>query len=285
MLKVEKNSQYDNMTRDELLGTISELNNKIAMNEEFLLNISHDLRSPINVILSIVQFLDNIHRDNNDSKVKEYRDLIKRNCFKIIKLIDNLIDTTKLEGNFYNLNMKNIEVISMIEAIVTSIDEYAEQKKIQLVFDTNIEECVSAVDPQALDRIMMNLLSNAIKFSPIETHIFIDLFVDKKYIKISVRDEGPGIAKEEQNVIFDRFVQSSHNKREEFAGSGIGLDLVNYLTKAHGGTVELKSEEGIGSEFTVKIPIKLIEDEEGDFNLLRKDKVQQLEIEFSDIYL
>lgn len=285
MLKVEKNSQYDNMTRDELLGTISELNNKIAMNEEFLLNISHDLRSPINVILSIVQFLDNIHRDNNDSKVKEYRDLIKRNCFKIIKLIDNLIDTTKLEGNFYNLNMKNIEVISMIEAIVTSIDEYAEQKKIQLVFDTNIEECVSAVDPQALDRIMMNLLSNAIKFSPIETHIFIDLFVDKQYIKISVRDEGPGIAKEEQNVIFDRFVQSSHNKREEFAGSGIGLDLVNYLTKAHGGTVELKSEEGIGSEFTVKIPIKLIEDEEGDFNLLRKDKVQQLEIEFSDIYL
>ena len=285
MLKVEKNSQYDNMTRDELLGTISELNNKIAMNEEFLLNISHDLRSPINVILSIVQFLENIHRDNTDSKVKEYRDLIKRNCFKIIKLIDNLIDTTKLEGNFYNLNMKNIEVISMIEAIVTSIDEYAEQKKIQLVFDTNVEECVSAVDPQALDRIMMNLLSNAIKFSPIETHIFIDLFVDKQYIKISVRDEGPGIAKEEQNVIFDRFVQSSHNKREEFAGSGIGLDLVNYLTRAHGGTVELKSEEGIGSEFTVKIPVKLIEDEEVDFNLLRKDKVQQLEIEFSDIYL
>ncbi|MGG7179165.1 sensor histidine kinase [Clostridium paraputrificum] len=289
VLRAERKVEVDNLTKEELISIVRSLEEKVSLQENFLLNISHDLRNPINVILSIVQCIQSNSKENNDFKLspkgKEYRDLIKRNSLKMIKLIDNLIDTTKLEGNFYRLNKSNIDIISMVEATVTSIDEYAEQKEIQLVFDTNVEECISAVDPQALDRIVMNLLSNAIKFSPKGSHIFIDVLVDDKNIKISVKDEGPGIPLEEQELIFNRFVQSTQNKRGEYTGSGIGLDLVNYLTKAHDGLVKLVSKEGKGSEFKVIIPKKIIENQKRDCEFVKKNKVEQLEIEFSDIYL
>lgn len=288
MLKVKENYEMNRLTKPELVELVTEIDNKLNMQENFLLNISHDLRNPINVILSIIQFMEYRYDNNNedyDEKNREYLQLIKRNSFKMIKLIDNLIDTTKLEGNYYKLNKKNVDIVAMVEGTVSSIDEYAQQKDIQLVFDTNVEECIAAVDPQALDRIVMNLLSNAIKFSSKNSNIYITTMVNDNDIKISVKDEGPGIPKEEQQSIFSRFVQSSNNKKGEYAGSGIGLDLVNYLTKAHDGEIELNSEEGKGSEFIVKIPRVSVKNDTKSFELIEKNKVQQLQIEFSDIYL
>ena len=96
-----------------------------------------------------------------------------------------------------------------------------------------------------------------------------------------------GIPKDEQNTIFNRFIQSSKNKRHENSGSGIGLDLVKYLTKAHNGSIELKSEENIGSEFIIKLPIEILKHNETSENkyLNAQSKVEVLELEFSDIYL
>ena len=277
-----------NKTYDELLNKIKILEERLKLQEMLLLNISHDLRNPINIILSIIQCMD--YNDNNNidertSKEKEYLNLIKRNSYKMIKLIDNLIDTTKLEGNYYKLNISNVDIVSLVEATVTSIDEYAEQKKLQLVFDTNVEECIVGVDGQAIDRIVMNLLSNAIKVSPKESQILIDIFADDKNIKISVTDKGPGIPIKEQKLIFNRFAQSSNNKKQGYSGSGIGLDLVNYLTKAHNGFVTLVSNEGKGAKFIITLPKTKLDTENKDCEFIKKDKVQQLEIEFSDIYL
>ena len=98
----------------------------------------------------------------------EHMEIIKRNGYKILKLINNLIDTTKLEKKHYNIKRENLDIINLIEWNVSSIDKYAKQKNIALVFDTNVEECVMAIDPEAIDRIIMNLISNAIKFSPRE---------------------------------------------------------------------------------------------------------------------
>ena len=160
-------------------------------------------------------------------------------------------------------------------------------KKISLVFDTNVEECVISVDISSFDRIIMNLISNAIKFSPENSCIFINTWKEKDFITISVRDEGMGIPKNEQKLIFNRFIQSTKNNKNEYSGSGIGLDLVSNLVKAHGGTIELTSKEGIGSEFRIKMPIVKVADDSneithsGDFN----SKVDIFEVEISDIYV
>lgn len=284
--RIDTDTDIDNLKKEELIDLVKSMDKKIKAQENFLINISHDLRSPVNVILSIIQcvkYLDKVKGD--ETKRMEYRDIIRRNGLKMMKLIDNLIDTTKLEGNYYKLNKKNVDIVSLIENTVASIAQYADQKRIQLVFDTNVEECKTTVDPQAIDRIMMNLLSNAIKFSPLEGKILVYVLVSNDIIKISVKDEGPGIDDKDQQLIFNRFAQSNQAKNSEQCGSGIGLDLVNYFAKLHNGQISVKSVTGQGSEFIVNIPID--ESEAGGTNgeFIKKNKVDQLEVEFSDIYL
>ena len=282
------NEDIENLSKIELIRLVHDLKRTKDLQENFLLNISHDLRSPINVILSVLQCLK-YEKESSDnvisSKRKEYRDIIRRNSLKIIKLIDNLIDSSKLEKNFYNLKRYNIEIIGLIESVVTSIEKYAKEKDISVIFDTNVEEFECAVDPAAMDRVIMNLLSNAIKFSPKHGKILVYVQVKDEVIEISVKDEGIGIPKEEQKDIFNRFVQSFQNKKNEYSGSGIGLDLVNYLVKAHGGNIKLESDLGCGSNFIVTLPRTILDIEEKDYEVGRRSRVEQLEVEFSDIYL
>ena len=277
-----------NLSKEELINKIIKLSECKKAQEEFVLNISHDLRSPLNIILSILQCYKDEYKDiEKGGQYQEHIESIKRNAYKILKLVNNLIDTTKLEKNHYSINRENLDVINLIEWNISSMDKYAKQKDISLVFDTNVEECVMALDPEAVDRIIMNLISNAIKFSPQGSCVYINTWKSINQLTISIKDQGIGIPKDEQKTIFNRFVQSSKNKKNENTGSGIGLDLVRYLTKAHNGSIELKSEENIGSEFIIKLPIEILDDNESVKNkcLNSKSKVEVLEVEFSDIYL
>ena len=277
--------KVEDLTKSDLVKLIDEQKKQIELQENFLLNISHDLRSPINVILSVLQCLKYESKDSKEieDKREEYRQVIRRNSLKILKLVDNLIDASKLQKNYYNLEKHNVDIICLIEATVDSINKYAELKNIKVIFDTNVEECMCNVDPQAIDRIVMNLISNALKFSPNGSEVDVIVNVSDKDIKISVEDHGKGISEKDQKIIFNRFVQSRNNKGH--SGSGIGLDLVNYLSKAHGGKVELYSKEGIGSNFVVTIPLVKANGVEKKNLIESRSKIEQLEVEFSDIYL
>ena len=280
--------ELSKLSKEELINKFIELSEGKDIQEEFILNISHDLRSPLNIILSVLQcYKDEYKYIGKDNKYQDHIESIKRNGYKILKLINNLIDTTKLEKNHYNIKRENLDIINLIEWDISSIDKYAKQKSISLVFDTNVEECIMAIDPEAIDRIIMNLISNAIKFSPQGSNIYINTWKSINQIIISIRDEGIGIPKDEQKTIFNRFIQSSKNKQHENSGSGIGLDLVRYLTKAHNGEVELRSEENSGSEFIIKLPIEVLDNnqKENANYLNTRSKVEVLELEFSDIYL
>lgn len=273
------------LNKDDLVSIITELIKRNTRQENFLLNISHDLRGHLNVILSVIQMIDYGSVSITDKKALEYISIIKRNGLKMLKLINNLIDTTKLENNYYILNRKNVDIISMIESTINCIDKYAKQKNIQLIFDTNEEECIMGIDPEAVDRIIMNLLSNAIKFSYCNTNVYIDIFVFNNEIRISVKDEGPGIAKEYQEKIFNRFYQMDKIRDSNAIGSGIGLDLVSYLVKSMDGEITLNSKEGQGCEFIMLFPIKVVKEKENYcLNDENSKKIQMLEVEFSDIY-
>ncbi|WP_294401112.1 sensor histidine kinase KdpD [uncultured Clostridium sp.] len=281
--KEEIKQQLKGISKQEIIKKYIELYENKEIQEEFILNISHDLRSPLSVILGILQCYKNDYSES--VKIKEHMDSIKRNCYKILKLINNIIDSTKLQQKHFKINRQNIDIINLIEWNVSEIDKYAKMKNISLVFDTNVEECIVAVDISAFDRIIMNLISNAIKFSKEDSYIFVNIWKDEKNITISVKDQGVGIPKNEQRSIFNRFIQSTKNK-SEYSGSGIGLDLVANLVKAHQGIIELDSIEGVGSEFRVKIPIVKLEDssQEVSRNMELNSKVDIFEIEFSDIY-
>lgn len=267
------------LNKDELIKEILKLKEEKQIQEDFLLNISHDLRSPLNVILSAIQCY-------GDIKCSDHFNIIKRNCYKMLKLVNNLIDTTKLCKKYYSLNLINIDIISLIEGDIELIDKYAKQKNISLVFDTNVEEYIVAIDPEAIDRVITNLLSNSIKFSPDNSEICVNVWSGEDEIVISIKDQGIGIPLNDQKNIFNRFIQSTKNKNSEYQGSGIGLDLVRYLTEAHNGTVRLISEENKGCEFILELPKRKVEESKSNAKEIRsRKKVDLLEIEFSDIYL
>ncbi|MBN1033970.1 sensor histidine kinase [Clostridium botulinum] len=277
--------ELSKLTKEELIDKYMDVNNNKNLQENLLLNVSHDLRSPLNVILSILQFYESGYITGSDNMSK-YMTSIKRNSYRMLKLIDNLIDTTRLDKNYYKIERRNLDIVKLIENTISSIDKYAKQKNISLIFDTNVEKCIMAIDPGAIDRIIMNLLSNAIKFSYNNGNVYINLWKRNNKLNISVKDEGMGIPLKEQKKIFNRFMQSSNHKKIEQSGSGIGLALVESLTKAHNGKILLNSEENKGSEFIIKLPIiKLSENNEDNHIINAKTNIEMLEIEFSDIYL
>lgn len=285
MMKNNLKSKINELSKEEMILLIEKLQEKQEIQENFMMNISHDLRSILNIIMSANHMLECIKDRENvncNSKEREYLSIMKRNSYKMLKLIDNLIDITRLENRYFKINKENIEIVSFLENTMGSIDKYAKQKDITLIFDTNKEECIVSVDPQALDRICINIISNAIKFSPIGSFIYVTLMIDDENVKISIVDNGLGISKDDQKKIFERFNQGS--KKSEYNGSGIGLDLVKSLVELHDGKITLKSELNKGSDFTVILPNTRLEKEEVKFNDER-DKVQLLEIEFSDIYV
>lgn len=283
-IKRKLKTELEGLSKEEVIEKYMDLyENKIAQ-EDFILNISHDLRSPLSVILGILQCYKN---EYDELKAEEHMNIVKRNCYKILKLINNIIDSTKLQQRHFKINRQNIDIINLIEWNISSIDKYAKIKNISLVFDTNVEECIVAVDISSFDRIIMNLISNAIKFSKENSCVFINTWKEEKYITISVKDEGIGIPQNEQKTIFNRFIQSTKNNRNEYSGSGIGLDLVFNLVKAHGWVVELTSTEGLGSEFRIKMPIVKVEDsmKKDKHSMDLSSKVDIFEVEFSDIYV
>ena len=261
-------------------SSLMSINELLKNNDQYLLNIIHDLRSHLNVITSSAQFMEHNYKDDKNIK---YIEIIKRNSFKMLKLINNLIDSNKIKNNYYKLNKKNIDIVPMIENTISCIEKFASERNINLIFDTNEEECIMAIDPEAIDRVIMNLLSNAIKFSNENSNIYINLVVKDKEIELSFKDEGCGISKEEKERIFDRFYKGKNNDNIE--GSGIGLNLCMLFVKAHDGKIFLESEINKGSIFTVILPRKIeehIETVKEEGNLINKN--QEVEIEFSDTY-
>ncbi|NFJ69167.1 PAS domain-containing sensor histidine kinase [Clostridium botulinum] len=280
-IQVEKLEQ-DVKKNIELLNKSREYNKLIT---EFLSNISHELKTPLNVIFTAVQLLDFYEKDVDYEKQDKYLKLIKQNCYRLMKLINNLLDTTKLDSGYLRLNLVNYNIVSLIEEITLSVTSYAESKGINIIFDTEMEERVIAVDTDKIERIILNLLSNAIKFTNPGGNIFVNIKDSEENIIISVKDTGIGIPRDKIENIFDRFVQVDKTLRRNKEGSGIGLYLVKSFVNMHEGTIDIQSEIGKGSEFIINIPVKLVkEDLEKENNVFYSPSKEYVDMEFADIY-
>lgn len=261
---------------------------------EFLSNISHELRTPLNVMLSSIQLIMNLNAfsspealDNNESvKISKYLKVIQQNCYRQLRLVNNLIDVSKIDSNYSMLNPQICNIVETIENITMSIADYIESKGIELVFDTNLEEIFVKCDPDQIERIILNLLSNAIKFTNPGGCIRVDINSSNKKVFIAIKDTGKGIPQDELEFIFDRFHQVDNTRENK--GSGIGLSLVKSLVEMHNGNINVKSEMGKGTEFVIDMPCMTKIGFARSFYSKDKDSIQnhveKINIEFSDIY-
>lgn len=258
--------------------------NSIKAQNNFISNISHELRTPVAVIISVIQLLEKQNKDKEFDLTSSIK-IIKQNCLRLTRLTNNIIDVAKMDSGFIYMRPVNIEIVSVLEDIVSSIIPYAKSKSINVIFDTEIEELVMSVDPDKIERMMLNLLSNSIKFNKNDGSIITMVKIKDNYLNIEVIDTGIGIAKENISKIFDKFTQVEDIMIRQNEGSGIGLSLVKYFTEAHGGTISVESELNKGSRFIVRIPI--IKQAKLSMNYYEKnqnDIVVGAEVEFSDIY-
>lgn len=250
----------------------------------FISNISHELKTPINVIMSAIQLINyNTKESPSYSKNKNTLAIIDDNCKRLLRLINNLIDVQKHELDDTKLNLSAVNVVNLIEMLVASVVPYAESKNLNLIFDTNKEDVILKVDSDKLERIMLNLLSNAIKFSKPNGEIKVTLnFEDCLYI--SVADNGIGIAKENLNKIFDKFTQLDTSFSRKNEGSGIGLSIVKSFVLLHNGKISVKSELNKGTSFLIELPLtetSNVETEDASYDNLSEN----VKIELSDIYI
>ncbi|MBU3181729.1 PAS domain-containing sensor histidine kinase [Clostridium psychrophilum] len=261
------------------------------LKNEFFCNISHELRTPINVVLSALQLLNlneiNQSSSENELKVKKYYKIMKRNSYRLLRLVNNLIDITKIDEGYFKLRLKNENIVAIIEDITMSVADYAKHKGLRLVFDTDIEDKIVVCDADKIERIILNLLSNAIKFTPIGGNLFVKITNKRSGILVSVKDTGVGIPNDMKLSIFERFVQVDKSLSRDREGSGIGLSLVKSLVEMQGGTIRVESQYGTGSEFIIELPETGLPESETitlDDNIARVSDVERIKMEFSDIY-
>lgn len=256
---------------------------------EFFANISHELKTPLNIIFSTSQLFSlYVNKDQLDTiKLNHYTDILKQNCYRLIRLVNNLIDITKIDSGFMDVHLKNENIVEIIENITLSTAEYIENKSRTIIFDTDVEEKIMAVDAEKMERIMLNLISNAIKFTKSGDVIEVIVNDNIENLVIHVKDTGIGIPKDKQTNIFERFKQVDPLLNRNHEGSGIGLSLVKSLVEMHNGHISVSSNYGHGTEFIINLPVRIVENNDSiksknEFH--QQTNVEKIQIEFSDIY-
>lgn len=253
---------------------------------EFFANISHELRTPINIIFSALQVMGLKAEQPAEFSIEKYMGMIKQNCYRLLRLVNNLIDITRIDSGFFSISIKNYDIINIIENIALSVAQYVENRNIELIFDTELEEKIIACDPDKIERIVLNILANSVKFTPEGGQIKVNIYDRIDEIHVSIKDTGVGIPKDKLSIIFERFRQVDKTLSRNHEGSGIGLSLVKSLIELHGGNIEVKSDLGKGTEFIFTLPIKLVEEDCSVTNSTNQwqENVEKIDVEFSDIY-
>ncbi|CEQ11742.1 two-component sensor histidine kinase [[Clostridium] sordellii] len=255
---------------------------------EFFANISHELRTPLNIFYSTVQLLD-IKLNNNEEEFRKsynkYRSSLRLNCQRMLRLINNIVDITKIDVGYTKPNIVNCDIVKLVEAITMSVIIYARQKGINIIFDTDVEELIIKCDPEMIERAVLNLLSNSIKFTKPNGNIFVSIYVNKEWVQIIFEDDGVGIPIHMQDLVFERFVQADKSLNRMNEGSGIGLSIVKSIIELNEGEIYLESDGENGTEFEILLPNKkLLGDDLIDKEIEYTIDMQKIELELSDIY-
>jgi CheY-like chemotaxis protein/signal transduction histidine kinase len=245
--------------RRELVTKAAELERSNQFKSEFLANMSHELRTPLNSSLILAKLL----ADNPQGNLTEEQVKFARNIYSagndLLELINDILDLSKIEARQIDLKRENIGLQALLENMMQTFRPMATQKQVALEMEV-APNCPVALqtDSQRLRQILRNLLSNALKFTT-RGHVRLKVYMPPSVNKIAfaVEDTGIGISKDEQQIIFEPFRQADGTTNRRFGGTGLGLSISRELAAMLGGRIELNSEPGVGSTFTLVVPQSL----------------------------
>jgi signal transduction histidine kinase/ligand-binding sensor domain-containing protein/DNA-binding response OmpR family regulator len=245
------------------------------LKSEFFANISHEFRTPLTLILGQVE---NVLTSDIDRKDKRKLEMATKNANRLLTLINQLLDLSKLEAGKMKMNTEQHNIVSFLKSLLNSFETLAESKEINLVFKSDSEWIPVMFDSEKLERVFLNLITNAFKFTDAGGEIGIEVkCISGEKVEIRVKDTGVGIPEDHIKNIFDRFYQADSSSTRPYEGTGIGLALVNEFVKLHNGQIDVQSRYSkdhentqTGTEFIIHLPIgHVVEDQtQADENYL-----------------
>ena len=274
--------------KDMLYDDFEKKTKQEEIKNEILANISHEFKTPVNVIYSAVQTQDLIKEKASIDEIVKYNKIIKQNCNRLTRLINNFIDTSRFNKDTVKGEFVCKNIVEITEYLTMAVVPFAKSKRLNLIFDTSDEEMYCLIDKELYDRLILNLLSNSIKYSRTNGNIKVELSDLGEYIQILVEDDGIGIDKYHLKEIFSRFerVDKSYSRNTE--GCGLGLNIVKNIVSIHEGTIDVQSKKEEGTKVFIKLPKyegDIDDNIEGCHRLEDNKYVKyEVEVEMSDIY-
>lgn len=255
-----KNDLKRNLIEQELIKEKQKAEDASSYKSEFLANMSHELRTPLNSIIGFSEIL--LDEEQNSEKANKLK-IINSSSKTLLQLINDILDFTKIETGKVEVELIPVEIVNEIKEIceIFTFQINGKNIKFYLGIDENLPNRI-ILDPLKLKQIILNLLSNAIKFTSSGKNIIVNVIYDKKNSKIVIEviDEGIGIHKDKQNLVFEKFSQEDNSTTRKFGGTGLGLTISKNLANLMGGDITLESEVGVGSKFKLILPIKISND-------------------------
>ncbi|WP_160671076.1 PAS domain-containing sensor histidine kinase [Clostridium sp. C8-1-8] len=262
--------------------------------------LAHELRTPLNILMCSMQMSDVYIEDiatleNNIAKMKHNSIVMKQNCFRLLKLINNIIDSTLLDSKAFILNLKLYDIADIIEDMVFTISDYVREnikdKKIDIEFFTSVKDKFVYLDLNRFQNAFLKLLSNSFKFNNNGDTIYVCIKEsNSKNIEIVVYNKGNIIEEDDLNQLFEKFSAKKSNLAKSHEGIGLGLFIVKNIVELHEWSIEVSNcVENISNQFIIKIPIegkKIIRadvNNKCNYEILEEELLQKIKIEFSDI--
>ena len=224
----------------------------------FFANISHEFRTPLTLMLSPI---DQLLANSQDTDERYQLGLMKKNGLRILRLVNQILELSKLESGQLKLRVRQSDVVPVLQGVTASFESLAVSKNIDLVFESPAQPLALYFDSAQIETILINLISNAMKFSEMggKVQVVVERVqpsrVHAGFLKIKVKDEGRGLSADQVHHIFDRFYQSGHAEATHFGGTGIGLALTKELVELHKGSISVESQLQVGTEVTVLLPM------------------------------
>ena len=257
-----------------------------AVKSQLYTNITHEFRTPLTVISGMITQI----RENPKEWFNEGLNMISRNNERLLNLVNQMLDLSKLESGKMTVNLVQSDVVGYVKYLVEAFDSYAESERIQLHFYSEVEELLMDYDAEKLQQVITNLLSNGVKFTPEGGNVYISVREEKgdengsPKVLIKIRDTGIGISDEQIEHIFDRFYQVDDSNTRQKDGSGIGLALTYELVKLMGGEIKVKSKKGSGTEFIVEFPVRNEAIQTDPLNIEKNPLIENIISKASPVY-
>lgn len=259
-LIAEQNEQLEQTVRErtgQLQRQTDKLREMDAVKSRFFTNLTHEFRTPLTLILGPAE---QVLEQTKETKTRQQVGMLQRNAQRLLRLINQLLDLSKLEAGKMELSPSPGDLVGVVRGTFLSFESLAQQKNITLRFTTSPKQLPMALDRDKLEKILYNLFSNALKFTQADGDISVAITCDKgeqgPWVQVSVQDTGIGIPVAKLPYIFDRFYQVDVSDTREQEGSGIGLALTKELVELHGGTIHINSQERVGTTVMVRLPIQ-----------------------------